>query len=70
MLPEMTRSQFKTEFPDRLRRCRQRLKFTQAQLAEATGLTQDWISHFECGRRMPDGYSMVRLFIVFGVEII
>ena len=57
----MTRVEFKTWLPHRLLLSRQLAGITQKQLAEQTGLTQDWISHFECGRRSPDAYSFFRL---------
>lgn len=34
---------------------------TQVQLAKATGLRQDWISHFECGRRIPTISNLVKI---------
>lgn len=41
-------------FPEKLYKARTDRRMTQAQLANMTGLTQDWISHFEHGRRLPN----------------
>jgi transcriptional regulator with XRE-family HTH domain len=44
-----------------LKEARLRDGLTQAGLAKQCGLSQDWISHIECGRRLPDAYAFYRL---------
>jgi len=62
----MKKTQFKKLFPAKLKAMRNGDGLTQKQLASATGLTADWISHFEAGRRLPDAYAFYRLQKVFG----
>lgn len=42
---------------------------TQQDLAESSGLTQHWISHFECGRRLPSVDVLVRLSDALDVSV-
>ncbi len=62
----MTKAKFKKAFPKQLLDARKDRGFTQSDLANRTGLTQDWLSHFENGRRLPDAYSFWRLQSVLG----
>jgi transcriptional regulator with XRE-family HTH domain len=62
----MTRNQFKARFKKWLPERRKSKGVTQAVLAAQTGLTQDWISHFENGRRLPDAYAFHRLQMMLG----
>jgi transcriptional regulator with XRE-family HTH domain len=57
----MTKVQFKKWFPKQLKEKREFRYLTQEQVAKKTGLSQDWISHFERGRRLPDAYAFYRL---------
>ena len=57
----MTRNQYKKWFSKKLKQVRSQQYVTRKQLAENTGLTPDWISHFEAGRRLPDAYAMSKL---------
>lgn len=52
--------------PLRLASSREFLRMTQAQLAKKTGLRQDWISHFECGRRLPNAENLLKLAVELG----
>lgn len=45
----------------RLTLARENLKWTQADLAKATGLQPAAISHFECGQRLPSLPNAVKL---------
>lgn len=44
-----------------LRGARERAWMTQARLAALAGLTPDWISQYETGRRKPSMDNLVRL---------
>lgn len=45
----------------RLAEARENVKWTQLDLAKATGLQPAAISHFECGQRLPSLRNIVRL---------
>ena len=55
-------------FAGRLRALREKSGLTQADLAGVCGLTGQWISHFESGRRMPTVKHLVSLAEAFGVS--
>lgn len=57
----MTRAQFVIKVSKWILKRRTVLGWTQKDLARKTGLTQDWISHFESGRRMPDSFAFHKL---------
>lgn len=45
---------FTKRFAKRLKECREDYaQMTQAELAAAAGISAQWVSHFECGRRLP-----------------
>jgi transcriptional regulator with XRE-family HTH domain len=44
----------KKEFALRLRQARFSAGISQWELAKRCAMTQDWVSHLECGRRLPD----------------
>lgn len=54
-------------FDKRLRAERERLKLSQAQLAERAGLQASAISHFETGARRPSFRSLRKLAVALGV---
>jgi transcriptional regulator with XRE-family HTH domain len=66
----MTRTEFKKKFQALLKSARQSRHLTQLQLASITGLSPDWISHFECGRRLPDACALYRLAQAVGAATI
>jgi transcriptional regulator with XRE-family HTH domain len=57
----MTRTQYNKRFAKWIKERRSILGWTQAELASKTGMTQDWISHFEGGRRVPDSFAFSNL---------
>jgi len=57
----MNRKQFKQRFAKQLKEKRAFRNLTQDEVASATGLTAAWISHFECGRRLPDAFAFWHL---------
>jgi transcriptional regulator with XRE-family HTH domain len=61
----MTKAQFKKWFPKQLKECREFAGLTQGEVAKDCGLTQDWISHFEGGRRLPNAVALFRLNKLF-----
>lgn len=48
-------------FGDRLKAWREAKDWTQADLAEATGLMPTAVSHFECGQRLPNAANLYKL---------
>ena len=46
---------------ENLRKYREEKRMTQSDLAKKTGLTADWISHFETGRRCPSVPKLILL---------
>lgn len=48
-------------FGDRLKAWREAKDWTQADLAEATGLMSTAVSHFECGQRLPSAANLYKL---------
>ncbi len=48
---------------------RQKLGWTQYDLAERLGLSRTAVSHFECGRRQPDLDTLNQLADVLGVTM-
>jgi transcriptional regulator with XRE-family HTH domain len=56
-----------TPIADRIRRERHRASLTQAQLAEAAGLCQEAVSHWETGRRVPTVTNLDRLAAGIGI---
>lgn len=51
----------KRAFPKNLLALRNQLGWTQTKLAKRAGISQDWLSHLECGRRMPSLAVLTRL---------
>lgn len=50
------------QLPQRLQTRRNELKLTQQDVAELSdNLTAAWISHYECGRRVPSAQHLVQL---------
>lgn len=49
------------QFQNRLVIARNALDFTQADLAEETGLKPSAISHFETGKRKPSYWNIIKL---------
>ena len=45
------------------------IRFDKADLAKKTGLTPDWISHFETGRRLPSLPKLILLADAFDVTL-
>jgi transcriptional regulator with XRE-family HTH domain len=52
---------FRKRFAANLKLARSKRSITQEQLAAKTNLRQDWISHFENGRRLPSLEVFARL---------
>lgn len=50
-----------SEFKENLKNHRLGKSMTQDALAKKTGLTPEWISHFETGRRKPSLNNLVKL---------
>lgn len=50
-----------------LKRLREALKLTQGQLGARVGMSALMVSHFECGRRTPCAWNLVRLCRALGV---
>lgn len=57
----MNKNQFRQSFPKWLKKRRSEECITQEHLSCAIGLTKDWISHFENGRRLPDAYAFWKI---------
>ena len=55
--------------PTRLRMERARLKLTQAQVAESTGLTAAGICNYETGERVPTLQTLSVLADFYGVSL-
>jgi transcriptional regulator with XRE-family HTH domain len=66
MRVKMSRNEFKKRFQSWLVARRAVCNLTQTELADKCGLAQCWVSHFECGRRLPDAYALVKLCGVLG----
>ena len=49
------------DFKDNLKEIRKSKKLTQVELAKMSGLTPDWISQFETGRRDPSIKILVKI---------
>lgn len=49
-----------------LKRLREALKLTQGQLGARVGMSALMVSHFECGRRTPCAWNLVRLCRALG----
>ena len=56
-------------FRENLKKCRKAKKYTQVKLAMLAGLSQDYISHIECGRRSPSLETITRIAETLGVEV-
>jgi len=57
----VTENQFRKDLAQSISRRRQALGLTQSKLAKSIGLTQDWISHYEGGRRAPSAFIFWKL---------
>ena len=53
---------------DAVRTARLAHGMTQAQLSNRVGISQDWVSHIECGRRLPSFTVGVGLASVLGLD--
>ena len=49
------------KFKENLKKYRKEIPMTQAGLAKETGLTADWISHYETGKRLPSLPNLIKL---------
>jgi transcriptional regulator with XRE-family HTH domain len=56
-------------FSTNLSRVRNNLKWTQSDLAKRAGISQDWVSHFECGRRLPSLPVLLKLSNALGASL-
>lgn len=54
---------------DRIRELRQKLKYTQVDVAKGTGIPQSNLSEFETGKLNPSMISMRKLAHFFGVSL-
>ncbi len=52
-----------------IRAAREKLRLTQTQLAERSGLSFGWISAVETGRRVPCVENLVRLCMAVGMGL-
>lgn len=62
----LNEKQFKKVFSENLKDLRESRQMTQADLAKRVGLTADWISHMEHGRRFPSAFINYKLNYVLG----
>jgi transcriptional regulator with XRE-family HTH domain len=53
----------------KIRCARKNRNWTQQKLANETGISADWISHIECGRRLPSLSIAVRLSDALNVHM-
>ena len=58
----------RTALGQRLRYWREVQGFTQGEVAKQAGLTQYWISHYECGRRYPSVEHLFAIVHCLGIE--
>ena len=56
------------KFCERLKELRNEKKFSQAQLAKETGLSQSAIAFWEMGKRIPSAQAVITLARYFGVS--
>jgi transcriptional regulator with XRE-family HTH domain len=54
---------------DRIRELRQKLKYTQSDVAKGTGIPQSNLSEFETGKLHPTMGSLKRLASFFGISL-
>lgn len=54
---------------DRIRELRQKLKYTQVDVAKGTGIPQSNISEFETGKLHPTMVTLKKLAVFFGVSL-
>jgi transcriptional regulator with XRE-family HTH domain len=59
---------FRKDFPNLLKLARSQAGLSQVALAGKCSITQDWISHFECGRRLPNLETFFTLVRALGVS--
>jgi transcriptional regulator with XRE-family HTH domain len=64
-----SRPDLQTRFGERLREARHKAGLTQAALAEAAGLTQQYVAKIEAGQINPTLATMVAVARVLGTEI-
>ena len=57
------------KFKENLRAYRQARSMTQKELAKKTGLTHEWISHYENGRRLPSLQNLIKLADALNISI-
>lgn len=62
----MDKKEFIENFSARLKDLRTAHAMTQQELAEISGLTANWISHFEAGRRLPTLFVFSKLVNALG----
>ncbi|HEY8414796.1 MAG TPA: helix-turn-helix transcriptional regulator, partial [Thermaerobacter sp.] len=53
----------------RIRERRERLGWTQAEPAQATGTTRATVGNYEAGRREPDAATLLRLARALGTSV-
>jgi transcriptional regulator with XRE-family HTH domain len=61
-------SESKIVFPESLRKIRSAYDFSQAELAELTGLHVSYISMLENGKRNPTLHTIEKLATAFGIS--
>jgi transcriptional regulator with XRE-family HTH domain len=64
-----SRRHLQTRFGERLRETRHKAGLTQAALAEAAGLTQQYVAKIEAGQINPTLATMAAVACVLGTEI-
>lgn len=57
---------FKRSFGRKLSAAREGAKMSRRELADATGITEGMIAHYECGRRLPGVFALCRICKVLG----
>ncbi len=58
-----------SKFKDNLKVFRLDRKMTQEKLSQKAGLTPEWISHFETGRRKPSMDNLIKLANALNVTL-
>lgn len=66
----MTKAAFRKRFAANVATLRVVCGLSQAELGKKIGISQFWVSHIECGRRLPDAYLLWRITQVFGYQVL